>query len=276
MKYDPIKKTLGKFFSSSLFMRKVFYCLLDILLLRAWHVKKTLKKTVETLRATSLPDNHATSILDAGCGFGQYTWRMQKMNKRCIIKGVDIDSEHINDCESFFAKAGLSDRISFQTMNLTNLDAADCYDIILSVDVMEHIQDDMKVFQNFHKALKKGGTLIISTPSDKGGSDVHSKNDNSFIDEHVRNGYSAVEISTKLSIAGFERVKVAYTYGKSGSVSWLLTMKYPIKMLNISYFFFIILPVWYLIIFPVSLILNCIDVNSTHKTGTGLLVTATK
>jgi SAM-dependent methyltransferase len=161
-------------------------------------------------------------------------------------------------------------------MDLTALNDSDCYDIILSVDVMEHIRDDMTVFQNFHKALNKGGVLIISTPSDKGGSDVHNESDNSFIDEHVRNGYSAVEISTKLSIAGFERVKVAYTYGKSGSVSWLLTMKYPIKMLNISHLFFIILPVWYLIFFPVSLILNCIDVNSTHKSGAGLLVTVKK
>jgi SAM-dependent methyltransferase len=161
-------------------------------------------------------------------------------------------------------------------MDLTKLNDANCYDIILSVDVMEHIQDDLKVFQNFHKALNKNGVLIISTPSDKGGSDVHSENDNSFVDEHVRSGYSAEDISKKLSNAGFEQIEVKYTYGKSGHISWLLSMKYPIKMLNISYFFFIILPFWYLIFFPVSLILNYIDVNSTNKTGTGLLVTATK
>jgi SAM-dependent methyltransferase len=245
----------------------MFYCLLDILLLRAWHIKKKLKK-IETLRTASL--------LDAGCGFGQYSWRMQKMNKNWIIKGIDIDSKHIRDCENFFTKAGLSNRVSFQVMNLTALNDTDCYDIILSVDVMEHIQVDLTVFQNFHKALNKGGTLIISTPSDKGGSDVHNENGNSFIEEHVRNGYSPEDISEKLSKAGFERINVAYTYGKSGYISWLLTMKYPIKMLNISYFFFIIFPFWYLFFFPVSLILNYIDVNSTHKTGSGLLVTATK
>jgi len=269
MKYDPIKKTLGKFVSESLLMRKLFYCLLDILLLRTWHIKKTLKKITSEMKDSA-------KILDAGCGFGQYTRRMQKMNKNWTIKGVDIDSEHIKDNESFFAKAGLSDRVSFQVMDLTALNDTDCYDIILSVDVMEHIYDDFLVFGNFHKALNKGGTLIISTPSDKGGSDVHDKNDNSFIDEHVRNGYSPEEITEKLSKAGFEHINVAYTYGKAGSISWLLTMKYPIKMLNISYFFFIILPFWYLIFLPVSLILNCIDVNTTNKTGAGLLVTACK
>jgi len=49
-------------------------------------------------------------------------------------------------------------------------------------------------------------------------------------------------------------------------------MKYPIKMLNISYLFFILLPFYYLIFFPVSIILNIFDLCLNHKTGTGLLV----
>ena len=198
------------------------------------------------------------------------------MNKNWSIKGIDIDAEHINECETFFTKTGFAGRVSFKTVDLTALNDSNCYDIILSVDVMEHIQEDLKVFRNFYNALNKDGVLIISTPSDKGGSDVHDENDTSFIGEHVRNGYNAEDISEKLSNAGFEHIKVAYTYGKSGYISWLLSMKYPIKMLNVSSLFFIILPFWYLIFFPVSLVLNCIDVNSTHKTGTGLLVTATK
>jgi hypothetical protein len=47
-------------------------------------------------------------------------------------------------------------------------------------------------------------------------------------------------------------------------------------MLNMSYLFFIILPLYYLIFFPVSVILNIFDLLLTHKTGTGLLVSARK
>ena len=36
---------------------------------------------------------------------------------------------------------------------------------MLAVDVMEHFENDVKVFENFHRAMKKGGMLIISTPS---------------------------------------------------------------------------------------------------------------
>jgi len=269
MQYEPIKRSLGRFFAGSLILRKTLYFLLDLLLLRTWHVKKALRKI-----ARQFPGE--ASVLDAGSGFGQYTWRMSRMNSLWKFKAIDINKEQIDDCNIFFGKAGLSDRVSFYTYDLTTLNDLDCYDIILSVDVMEHIEEDFVVFQNFFKSLKNNGILLISTPSDKGGSDVHGKQEESFIDEHVRNGYSITNITEKLSLAGFRTIEAGYTYGKPGNISWRLSMKYPIKMLNISYLFFFLLPFYYLIFFPVSIILNIFDLCLTHKTGTGLLVTARK
>jgi SAM-dependent methyltransferase len=269
MQYEPIKRSLGRFFTRSLFMRKTLYFLLDLLLLRTWHVKKALRKI-----ARQFPDE--AFVLDAGSGFGQYSWRMSKMNCRWKIKAIDINKEQIVDCNRFFGKTGLSDRVSFSECDLTTLDDRDCYDIILSVDVMEHIEKDVLVFGKFYKSLRNNGVLLISTPSDKGGSDVHGDNQESFIDEHVRDGYSIQDIHEKLSSAGFRSVETLYTYGKPGNISWRLSMKYPIKMLNISYLFFLFLPIYYLVCFPVSVVLNIFDLCLTHKTGTGLLVTARK
>jgi SAM-dependent methyltransferase len=269
MQYEPIKRSLGKVFARSLFLRKTLYFLLDLLLLRTWHVKRALRKTHK-----QFPDE--ATVLDAGSGFGQYTWRMSRMNSRWRIKAVDINSEQIEDCNTFFEKSGLSGRVSFQTGDLTLLSDSEAYNIILSVDVMEHIEEDVLVFKNFCKSLKKDGVLIISTPSDQGGSDVHGEEEESFIDEHVRDGYSIKDISEKLSMAGFRDIEALYTYGKPGNISWRLSMKYPIKMLNVSYLFFIILPFYYLIFFPVSVILNIFDLLLTHKKGTGLLVIARK
>ena len=269
MQYEPIKRSLGRFFSGSLLMRKTLYFLLDLLLLRTWHVKKALRKAAKRFPGEA-------TILDAGSGFGQYTWSMSKMNILWKIKAIDINSEQIDDCSRFFAKTGLSGRITLQTGDLTILADKESYDIILSVDVMEHIEEDVLVFTNFYKSLKDNGILIISTPSDRGGSDVHNDEEKSFIDEHVRDGYSIRDISEKLTLAGFRNVEAGYTYGKPGNISWRLSMKYPIKMLNVSYLFFIILPFYYLIFFPVSIILNIFDLHLTHKTGTGLLVTARK
>jgi SAM-dependent methyltransferase len=269
MQYEPIKRSLGRFFTTSLFMRKILYLLLDLLLLRTWHVKKALRKI-----SSQFPGE--TFVLDAGSGFGQYSWRMCRMNSRWKIRAVDINREQIDDCNLFFRKTGLSDRVTFQYCDLTTLNETNCYNLILSVDVMEHIEEDVLVFRNFYKSLLNDGILLISTPSDLGGSDVHSDDEESFIDEHVRDGYSIKEISEKLSFAGFRSVEAVYTYGKPGSISWRLSMKYPIKMLNISYLFFLILPFYYLIFFPVSIVLNIFDLHLNHKTGTGLLVIARK
>jgi SAM-dependent methyltransferase len=269
MQYEPIKRVLGRFFTGSLLLRKTLYFLLDLLLLRTWHVKKALRRIEK-----QYPEQ--ASVLDAGSGFGQYTWRMSRQNKLWKIDSVDINSEQIDDCNRFFKKAGLSDRVTFRTMDLTSLNENSQYNIILSVDVMEHIKEDNLVFHNFFRSLKNNGVLIISTPSDKGGSDVHNESDESFIDEHVRDGYSITGITQKLTDAGFKKIDAGYTYGKPGNISWRLSMKYPVKMLNISYLFFIILPFYYLIFFPVSIILNILDLRLTHKTGTGLLVVAIK
>ena len=44
MKYDPIKRKLGVVFNRTPALRKLFYRLLDILLLRSWHIRKALKE----------------------------------------------------------------------------------------------------------------------------------------------------------------------------------------------------------------------------------------
>jgi SAM-dependent methyltransferase len=269
MQYEPIKKSLGRFFAQSLFLRKTLYFLLDLLLLRTWHVKKALRKI-----ASQFPGE--ASVLDAGSGFGQYTWRMSRMNKLWNFNAIDINKEQIDDCNTFFKKCGLADRVSFNEGDLTKLNDVNRYNLILSVDVMEHIEEDVQVFKNFYRSLKNNGVLLISTPSDKGGSDVHGENEESFIDEHVRDGYSIKDITEKLTLAGFAKVEAKYTYGVPGSISWRLSMKYPIKLLNTSYFFFILLPFYYLIVFPISVVLNFFDTGLTHATGTGLLVTARK
>lgn len=269
MQYEPIKRSLGKLFTKSIFLRKTLYVLLDLLLLRTWHVKRALRKIASSLPASAY-------ILDAGSGFGQYTWRMSSLHKGWNIKAVDINQEQVGDCNDFFNRTGRAERVKFEIADLALLNDMDLYDFVLTVDVMEHIEKDELVFSNFYRSLKPGGILMISTPSDKGGSDVHDNDDNSFIDEHVRDGYGSEEIINKLKSAGFRSVDVRYTYGRAGSLSWRFSMKYPVKMVNRSYLFFMILPFYYLVVFPVSFFLNIIDLYSDIKEGTGLLVTAHK
>ncbi len=273
MQYDPIKRSLGKVFNRTPLLRKLFYSLLDLLLLRAWHIKKVLDGLKKSQNSAQL------NILDAGSGFGQYSYRMSRLFPGATIKGVDVKQEQVDDCNRFFTAIGENRRVSFDYADLTQFRETERYDLILSVDVMEHIEEDELVFQNFQQSLRQGGILLISTPSDQGGSDVHDHHEDhqhSFIDEHVRDGYAISDIMAKLHRAGFSKVEAAYSYGKPGNLSWRLSMKYPIQLLGVSKLFFIILPFWYLITFPFCALLNYMDVNQKHKTGTGLIVKAFK
>lgn len=274
MHYDPIKRSLGNVFNRSPFLRKVFYRLLDLLLLRAWHVHKELRSwKSEVGRQKS--ENEELQILDAGSGFGQYSYWLGKQNRNWKITAVDVKQEQVEDCNRFFSRVGLTN-VHFEMGDLTKYLRENTYDMALSVDVMEHILEDVLVFRNIHASLKPGGMLLISTPSDQGGSDVHEESGESFIEEHVRDGYNINDIQDKLKLAGFSKIEARYSYGGPGKIAWKLSMKYPILMLGASKAFFIILPLYYLITYPFAFVLNYLDTHSKHETGTGLIVKAWK
>lgn len=268
MQYDPIKRTLGNFFNQSPFLRKLFYSLLDLLLLRAWHIHLELRKWMKTA-----PTN--PQILDAGMGFGQYTYFMAKNINNAQILAVDVKEEQIADCRNFFKQINYN-KVDFQIADLTKFTTPPQYDLVLCVDVMEHILEDVTVFKNYVASMKKGGMLLISTPSDQGGSDVHDDGESSFIEEHVRDGYNIKEIENKLLEAGFSKVEARYSYGSPGKIAWRLSMKYPILMLGVSKLFFVILPFYFVLVYPFAFILNYMDTHSSHPTGTGLIVKAWK
>lgn len=267
MQYDPIKELLGRQFNRHPLLRKLFYHLLNILLLRSWHVRKALRRLSRTIPSSA-------GVLDAGMGFGQYSWWMAARFPGWKITAADIKSEQVADCNSFFLKTGMGERVHAVEADLVTWRSGERFDLTLCVDVMEHIEEDRAVFSSFRAMMNPGSYLVISTPSDMGGSDVHSGDDTSFIGEHVRNGYGREEITEKLLTAGFKEVTVEYTYGTPGSIAWRLSMKYPVIMLSASKLFFIILPLWYLAVMPLVLVLNFIDLHRRNEKGTGLLVIA--
>jgi len=269
MQYDPVKRVLGGFFNRNTFLRKFFYRLLDLLLLRSWHIRREIRKLRKEKSETD-------KIIDAGSGFGQYVFFLSRLFPKASVRGLDIKEEQIADCNAFFSKIGKDKMVHFEYADLTRLDEQETTDLILSVDVMEHILEDTQVFSNFARALKPGGVLLVSTPSDQGGSDVHDEDEHSFIDEHVRDGYNINDITDKLKNAGFSTVDARYSYGWPGKISWKLSMKYPVTMVNKSKVFLVLLPVYYLLTFPFCLILNAMDVRIRHTTGTGLIVKAVR
>jgi SAM-dependent methyltransferase len=268
MHYDPIKKIFGDAVRHAPTLRRLFYSLLGIMFLREWHVKRVLRQQLGS-RTTPF------TVYDAGSGFGQYSYYIAKHFPSASLVAIDLKEEQVADCRNFFHTVGLT-QCSFAVEDLTTIDHEAKFDFILSVDVMEHIPDDMGVFKNFYRALRPQGLLLINTPSNLGGSDAHSDEDESFIGEHARNGYGIEEIRTKLQTAGFTIQFIRFAYGAWGNRYWKLGIKYPMQLLNFSKFFFVILPFYYLVTFPFILPMMWLDYCAENTTGAGLNVLAKK
>lgn len=272
MQYDPVKRRLGVVFNRTPFLRKSFYSLLDLLLLRCWHIQRELRQWISSRTQKNEP---ITAIYDAGAGFGQYTYWLSGRLPQASITAIDVKDEQVADCNAFFQRIGRP-QVKFQVGDVTKFQQPDTYDLVVCVDVMEHILEDEAALRCYSTSLKAGGMLIISTPSDQGGSDVHEDGEGSFIEEHVRDGYNLDDIRAKCLHNGFGKVETRYSYGAPGKISWKLSMKWPLLMLNASRLFFIVLPFYYLIAYPIAFVLNMADVRMTHRTGTGLVVKAWK
>lgn len=269
MNYDPIKDIFAKIIKKQPILRIFFYRLLDLFFLRSWYVRRELKNIRKVTNDKNL------SIYDAGSGFGQYTYFMCKNLKPCSIYSIDVKEEWIKDCINFFSSRKI-DNVNFGVEDLTKIGYQNKFDLILSVDVMEHIEEDKLVFQNFYNALKKDGFLLINTPSVYGGSDVHDDEGESFIGEHARDGYSPENLRDKLEPLGFTIEKIKFTYGFWGDKAWRLGIKTPMRLLNLSKLFILILPLYLLITFPFTFIMMFIDYKRDNKIGSGINLLAKK
>jgi SAM-dependent methyltransferase len=271
MQYDPVKDRIGAIAEKSPLLRRMFFGLLNLVFLRAWYVKRELHRTLPSLRR-----NTRVRVLDAGTGFAQYAYYIARNFPYAHVTAVDVKDEYLASAASFVAQTSLRDRIAFAREDLTRLTLDGPFDFILSVDVMEHIEDDRGVFAQFARVLRPGGMVLINTPSDIGGSDVRGDDSESFIEEHVRDGYNLKELEAKLRDAGFEPVRSIYTYGPYGSAAWRLLIKHPIRWLGASRASYALLPFYYAVALPIGTILNALDVRRPNREGTGVLVLAEK
>src|SRR5690606_54153 len=191
----------------------------------------------------------------------------------------DVKEDYLERARAFMDRTPHAGRVRFEQRDLTAPppgDEAGRYDLVLSVDVMEHIEDDRAVFGGFERVLRPGGHVVVNTPSDLGGSGVAEAGGESFIGEHVREGYAYGDLREKLEMAGLRVVGHEYTYGSPGSAAWRLLVKWPITLLSRSWALAPLVALYYVPAFPLGLALNAADLRRRNRTGTGHLMVAQK
>lgn len=138
----------------------------------------------------------ASSFLEIGCGTGFVLSAIEKSFPDISLFGGDLYAESLP-----FASKRLKRTQLFQ-INAKSIPFESEFDLLGAFDILEHIQEDERVFSQFYKALKPEGGLILTVPQHMflwSPFDVHS--------HHCRR-YSAKDLSLKLRQAGFTIIKM--------------------------------------------------------------------
>ena len=98
MHYDPIKRSLGNVFNRTPWLRRLFYFLLDLLLLRTWHVHRELRawskgRTQEPLNVLDLTTRQrASDTAAAGAARSSEHLNAQAEASRALARLADLAS----------------------------------------------------------------------------------------------------------------------------------------------------------------------------------------
>ncbi len=111
-------------------------------------------------RLSRISLNNKSLVLDAGCGFGQWTIALSRLNKDVI--GMDIDISKLK-IAMLKAKEETNDNIEFEIASSENLPFKDekfnaiiCYSVIYRTDFQKSLRE-------FYRVLKPKGIVYIVT-----------------------------------------------------------------------------------------------------------------
>lgn len=95
-----------------------------------------------------------SEILEIGCGTGE---TLELLRNNYDAEGIDLSGKAIRIC--------LSKGLSAKKQNF--LKNKKKYNSIICLDVLEHIESDLKFIEHINNSLKKNGKLLVLVPSGK-------------------------------------------------------------------------------------------------------------
>ena len=96
------------------------------------------------------------SIADVGCGKGVFLSRLLPyLTKGDSIVGIDLSQEKLSRLrEQFGLKTIATDAVQIGIRK-------ECFDIVISNQVMEHVPDDLEMLRELYRVLKRDGHLYL-------------------------------------------------------------------------------------------------------------------
>ena len=99
------------------------------------------------------------SILDIGCGGGLISEPMARLGAK--VTGIDASEKNINIAKLHSKKNGL--KINYLNASPENLEHIEKFDIILNLEIVEHVNNVNLYIKSCYKLLKKNGLMFTAT-----------------------------------------------------------------------------------------------------------------
>jgi SAM-dependent methyltransferase len=95
-------------------------------------------------------------ILDVGCGLGFYVRRLRDFSDE--VYGVDVDLDNVAEASETLPNIQVApaEKLPF---------ANDFFDVVLSHEVLEHVDDDRQAVAEAIRVLRPGGRLVVFVPN---------------------------------------------------------------------------------------------------------------
>jgi len=98
-------------------------------------------------------------ILDIGCGGGLISEPMARLG--ATVTGIDASEKNINIANLHSKKSGL--KINYFNTSPENFEVTDKFDVILNLEIVEHVDDVNLYVKSCFKLLKKNGLMFTAT-----------------------------------------------------------------------------------------------------------------
>lgn len=203
-------------------------------------------------------------ILDAGSGIGAFAFWLGRFYPRATVVGYEIDKNKLQFCQEL-AKELQAKNVTFLYNDLLKKNRErKVYDLIVNIDVLEHVKNYKKVLKNCYDLLKPYGYLYIHTPQPnqrrvfKQFTKWHHK-------DHTYEGFSPIYLRKRLEKLGFKVIVLRQTFGFLGSLAWEINHIMLFKG-------FILAGLTY----PLLYLLARLDLLFINKKGLGIVLLAQK